>query len=171
MNANELRRAFIDFFTERDHQLIPSASLIPHDDTLLMQLPRDTAPLMLKRLPMFILMSKVSVSDASDRLVAIGVAGEAAEQQLSGLFSALPAQRGERTQERGITLLRMPDAIPRFTLVGSAEAMIEAWTRLADGATAADSSGWEWLRLSLETLNWLFWMNPPRDWIRKVLKR
>ncbi len=35
MNANELRRAFVEYFTERDHRQIPSASLIPHDDTLL----------------------------------------------------------------------------------------------------------------------------------------
>ncbi len=35
MKANELRRTFIEFFTERDHQLIPSASLIPHDKSLL----------------------------------------------------------------------------------------------------------------------------------------
>lgn len=35
MNAKELRSAFIEFFTDRDHQLIPSASLIPHDQTLL----------------------------------------------------------------------------------------------------------------------------------------
>jgi len=35
MNANELRTAFTEFFTDRDHQLIPSASLIPHDQTLL----------------------------------------------------------------------------------------------------------------------------------------
>lgn len=35
MTAAELRRVFTEFFTERDHQLIPSASLIPHDQTLL----------------------------------------------------------------------------------------------------------------------------------------
>ncbi len=35
MNANELRRAFIEFFVTRDHTHLPSASLIPHDDTLL----------------------------------------------------------------------------------------------------------------------------------------
>ncbi len=35
MKANELRRAFTEFFTERAHQEIPSASLIPHDDSLL----------------------------------------------------------------------------------------------------------------------------------------
>ena len=35
MTAAELRRAFTDFFAQRDHQLIPSASLIPHDQSLL----------------------------------------------------------------------------------------------------------------------------------------
>ena len=35
MKANELRRAFTEFFTERNHLEIASASLIPHDETLL----------------------------------------------------------------------------------------------------------------------------------------
>jgi len=33
--ADELRRAFLDFFAERGHQVVPSASLIPHDASLL----------------------------------------------------------------------------------------------------------------------------------------
>ncbi len=35
MKAKELRKSFTDFFVERDHHRIPSASLIPHDQTLL----------------------------------------------------------------------------------------------------------------------------------------
>ncbi len=35
MKARDLRKAFTDFFVQRDHLLIPSASLIPHDKTLL----------------------------------------------------------------------------------------------------------------------------------------
>ncbi|MGI9622907.1 MAG: alanine--tRNA ligase, partial [Acidimicrobiales bacterium] len=35
MDANELRQAFTGFFAARDHQVVPSASLIPHDATLL----------------------------------------------------------------------------------------------------------------------------------------
>ncbi|MEL7210900.1 MAG: alanine--tRNA ligase-related protein, partial [Actinomycetota bacterium] len=35
MKANELRRAFTDYFVERGHQELASASLIPHDETLL----------------------------------------------------------------------------------------------------------------------------------------
>ena len=33
--ADELRQSFIDFFAARDHTPVPSASLIPHDPTLL----------------------------------------------------------------------------------------------------------------------------------------
>ncbi|NCG23821.1 MAG: hypothetical protein GWP47_06790 [Actinobacteria bacterium] len=35
MKANEVRRAFTDFFVERAHNHQPSSSLIPHDPTLL----------------------------------------------------------------------------------------------------------------------------------------
>ena len=35
MDANQLRQAFTTFFAERDHEVVPSGSLIPHDATLL----------------------------------------------------------------------------------------------------------------------------------------
>jgi alanyl-tRNA synthetase len=35
MDANQLRKAFTGFFEERDHTVVPSASLIPHDQTVL----------------------------------------------------------------------------------------------------------------------------------------
>ena len=35
MDANTLRKAFTDFFESRGHTLVPSASLIPHDPTVL----------------------------------------------------------------------------------------------------------------------------------------
>jgi alanyl-tRNA synthetase len=35
MDASQLRRAFLDFFAERGHAVVPSASLIPHDPSIL----------------------------------------------------------------------------------------------------------------------------------------
>src|ERR1700759_1635409 len=35
LTADELRRAFLDFFAARGHTVVPSASLIPHDPDLL----------------------------------------------------------------------------------------------------------------------------------------
>ncbi|MEN8234173.1 MAG: alanine--tRNA ligase [Actinomycetota bacterium] len=36
MDSNQIRRIFLDFFAERDHTIVPSASLIPIDPTLLL---------------------------------------------------------------------------------------------------------------------------------------
>ena len=36
MNTNEIRRTFIEFFAARGHTVVPSASLIPVDPTLLL---------------------------------------------------------------------------------------------------------------------------------------
>ena len=36
MDTNEIRRTFLDFFAARDHTIVPSASLIPVDPTLLL---------------------------------------------------------------------------------------------------------------------------------------
>ena len=35
MNVNEIRRRFLDFFAQRGHEVVPSASLIPHNDPTL----------------------------------------------------------------------------------------------------------------------------------------
>ena len=35
MKARELRSAFTTFFEKRDHEVVPSSSLIPHDNTIL----------------------------------------------------------------------------------------------------------------------------------------
>ena len=35
MNADQLRDSFCDFFAAKDHTVVPSASLIPHDPTVL----------------------------------------------------------------------------------------------------------------------------------------
>ena len=36
MESNEIRQAYLDFFAARDHMVVPSASLIPVDPTLLL---------------------------------------------------------------------------------------------------------------------------------------
>ena len=35
MNSNEIRSSFLEYFNSIGHKIIPSSSLIPHDDSLL----------------------------------------------------------------------------------------------------------------------------------------
>lgn len=44
MTGNEIRAAFLDFFKERDHLMLPSASLIPQDDPTLLLIGAGMAP-------------------------------------------------------------------------------------------------------------------------------
>jgi len=54
-------------------RLLATFLVIPHDDGFLLQLSRDLVPTVLKRLSMFILRSKVKITDASDAWAQYGV--------------------------------------------------------------------------------------------------
>ena len=107
-----------------------------------LQMPRETLPVVLKRLPMFVLMSKVSIEDACDQLVRIGLAGPDAESLLSGQFPSLPEAAGDALQENGTTLLRLPGAEPRFELIAGPEEMIEWWKKLSETASTVSADYW-----------------------------
>jgi len=36
LTSHEIRQAFLDFFAERGHEIVPSATLIPQDDPTLL---------------------------------------------------------------------------------------------------------------------------------------
>ena len=36
LTSNDIRKLFIDYFVKRDHDFIPSSSVIPHDDPTLL---------------------------------------------------------------------------------------------------------------------------------------
>ena len=44
MSGNEIRSRFLKFFQDRGHLLLPSASLIPHDDPTLLLIGAGMAP-------------------------------------------------------------------------------------------------------------------------------
>ena len=44
LSGNEIRQKYLDFFKERGHLVLPSASLIPHDDPTLLLIGAGMAP-------------------------------------------------------------------------------------------------------------------------------
>ncbi len=45
MKASEIRRHYVEFFREKGHEIVPSASLVPHDDPSLLWINSGMAPL------------------------------------------------------------------------------------------------------------------------------
>jgi folate-binding protein YgfZ len=91
---------------------------------------------------MFVLRSKVTLSDASDELMRMGLTGECAEPLLGANFDALPTVANGVAQRAGLTLIRLPGASPRFELLGPAETLIEIWQSAEPQATRMSDDFW-----------------------------
>ena len=105
-------------------------------DAMLLACSADLLAPTLKRLRMFVLRAKCTLSEASAEQPLTGLAGPAA---LRWLGAAAPAAAGEtRVLEGGASVVRLPDAagVPRFLCAGLASAPL-----LPD----LDSQAWRWL--------------------------
>jgi folate-binding protein YgfZ len=100
-------------------------------DAFLMLLPRELVASVQKRLRMFVLRSKVEISDASDAWVLLGAAGTAAAAGVA----ALKLDAGLRFEiPRGRYLVALPpERAPRV------------WETLSATLRPAGSPAWEWL--------------------------
>ncbi len=116
--------------------------LFRRGDTVYMQLPAEHLEAVLKRMSMFVLMAKVSLRDASDALVRIGLCGECAPDLLAETLGESPLRPGDIMTHEAVTVLRLPGTGPRFELVGPVERMKAIWTRLAERASPVDAEMW-----------------------------
>ncbi|MCG8428934.1 MAG: folate-binding protein YgfZ [Chromatiales bacterium] len=126
-------------------RMLANFRIAMHNDDYLLQMPAATQAPLLKRLPMFVLMSKVTITDASDELAQMGIAGDCAEEVLGELFAEVPGTDGASCTEQDVTLIRIPGTQPRFMLIGAPGRLITIWTNLAGKAAAATPRHWELL--------------------------
>jgi len=128
-------------------RLLAGFLVFRHAGTLFLQLPRDRLQPTIGRLSMFVLMSRVTVEDASDRLVRIGLAGDCAPELLATAFTKLPQRMGDATEEDGVSVLRLGGRLPRYEMVGGLDVISLLWDKLAPKATPADRDYWSLLEI------------------------
>ncbi len=128
-------------------RLLAAFLLFRRDGAYYLQTPRERVQPVIDRLRMFVLMSKVTIEDASDTLVRVGLAGDCAPEVLAPLFPRLPAATGDAASADGVTALRLAGDLPRYELIGEPETMSQLWERLAERAEPANPDLWELLEI------------------------
>lgn len=128
-------------------RLIALLRVFQRGDCFYLQLPHPLVATALARLKKYILMSKVTLEDASDELVGVGLAGPRSEEVLRQVAGAMPRGIDEVTQCGEITVIRLPGIQPRFSLHGPVEAMEKTWSAL--DAQAAPAGADVWTRLDI----------------------
>ncbi len=113
-----------------------------------LQMPRALQPTIQKRLHMFVLRSKVTLTDLSADWVRIGVAGAhsgALEANIHAMFGALPARVMSSIHTDSGRVIRL--SLTRFEIIASAENAIEIWKKLTPNVVKAGAGVWDLLTI------------------------
>jgi len=126
-------------------RMLANFKLFKRGESFYLNLPQELLESILKRISMFILMSKVTIKDSSDAFVKIGVSGPNADEQLAEIISDLPAEVDDVTQVNGYSIIKCAGTLPRYEILGDLEAMISLWGQLDVNAAPAGADAWETL--------------------------
>ncbi len=126
-------------------RILASFWLFQHNDAFYMLLPADTLAATLKRLRMFVLMSKVDLEDVSEEFVCIGLTGSDSEHTLQQQFGSNPTEANTVVHHADTSAIRLPGERPRYLIVGTSTEIQSLWLTLVDKCTPIGYLAWKLL--------------------------
>ena len=132
-------------------RLLAGGPLWRDGDALRLAVSRPLAAPLRKRLAMYVLRAKVTITDDSDTLAIIGLAGDAASQALRDLGIDAPAPmqvargappHGEQTASLALGLPAVAGFGPRWWLVVPIDSLAQTWAQLAARLAPRPSTWW-----------------------------
>jgi folate-binding protein YgfZ len=123
--------------------------LLQHAGNYYLRLPQEILEPTLKRLRLFVLMTQVSLDDASDELVRIGFGGPQADKRLQAALGThnIPQQTNDVLQTDTLSVVRVTQTPVRFEIYGDTDAVQTLWTKLATDARPVGCDSWELLEI------------------------
>lgn len=112
---------------------------------LMMALPADLHAAILKKLSMYVLRSKVKLSDASNERALIGLSGTEATKAMAD-FGPIPSGLLKTTNIEHGRLLRLDEQ--RYVLTLDVSAAANVWETLSRRARPAGLAAWHWLEIT-----------------------
>jgi folate-binding protein YgfZ len=124
-------------------RMIANFRLFRRGETLYLRLPRSLLETVLERLQMFVLQSEVTLEDASDALVRVGLGGAQADGELADALGPVPGEVDEVVEAQGVTAVRVPGADRlRYELYGELAAMEKLWEGLNVNCAPVGADAW-----------------------------
>lgn len=128
-------------------RIISNFRIFKREDHYLLRMRSDLIEATLKRLRMFVMRSKVTLSDSSDTLSRMGIGGENATNKLTSLFKNLPGNADDSCTEDGVTVIKLPGSVPRYEAYGALEKIKSLWQGLQKDAVLIGENSWNILTI------------------------
>ncbi len=118
-----------------------------HADHLHLQMPRSILEPIMKRLKMFVMRSKVVITDKSTDILCFGIAGPNAERALTALFNTAPQAPQQLITLDDATLLLLAGDSVRYQVFTHTENAERLWNTLSANSTKVGKSVWDYLEI------------------------
>lgn len=142
-------RATVAGYCDPKGRLLATLRIFRRDDRWALELPRDQVDALLERLHKFVLRARVTLEDASDSIIRIGVSGPGADDELEeSLGRSVPAEPWMVASHDDASVIRLPGPQPRFEVAGERlEPMRRLWQRLNVRCAPVGSDAWQLLEI------------------------
>lgn len=124
-------------------RMLANFVLYRRDTGYLVLLSADLQEFIQKRLQIYVLRSKVKISNRSANHELIGLSGPQAEAALQSAELPVPASPMQTAAVNNATVLRLDKT--RFVVVVASESATSVWNALSTHAKAAGTAAWQWL--------------------------
>jgi folate-binding protein YgfZ len=111
----------------------------------MLQLPGSLAEPICKKLSLYVLRAKVKISDASNDVIALGIAGASAQEVLNKQFAELPASPYSGLTSASGYVLKINDM--RYQVFANPSQAQMLWDALCHHTRPVGSSSWDWLNI------------------------
>jgi len=118
-----------------------------HYDHIHLQLNGALKEAIMKRLKMYVMRSKVTITDVSDSIVRMAIAGADTPAALAVIFNTIPEQPHQIVSLDNGAILRLPGDTPRYQVFSTPEQAPEIWQTLSKTCKPVGSNCWEWLEV------------------------
>lgn len=145
INAVNAKAAQLSSFNSPKGRMLATFLIWQQAENYVLQLPCSLTAAMLKKLSMYVMRSKVKISDASDEMVSLGLSGLHATSLIQKHFNASLQQDWSVLQHENIAIIKI--AANRYQLNTYAAHASDLWKKLATDAKPASSSCWDWLNI------------------------
>jgi len=128
-------------------RMIANLRVLKRGNSIYLKVCHDLVDVLLKKLRMYVMMSKVTLEDATASLIHFGYAGENAERYLAAAIGDIPQQVNDTVQYRSLSITRLAGELVRFEILGEyADAQL-LWDSLDVQAAPVNSDAWRYLNI------------------------
>ena len=127
-------------------RIIANFQIFKRDDSYYLTVSSDLIEHVIKKLRMYVMMSKVTVEDMSESTVHFGYVGN-----LEKIVGDIPSSPDQTLQYNNLSILKLSDSEPRYEIFADVSKISDAkqlWKQCAADAISVDNKGWSYLNIA-----------------------